>query len=253
MRLISRILFCAVVAVATARATVIDGDLAVNSFVPYAGQTNIVLQATGNIVFSGGTLNLPALPLGVSSGLLMVEAGNNVEVNNGATIVAGAGWSVVLAAGTTNFDTLVPPMPDVGDITFLGTASLVVAGGSINLLAGDSITVASGAIGTTGGDISLIVLMGSVSTGSGGQIGTVVEGTISISAGGDVSGTIVGTIINLTAGGITVISTGPAVPIDGGSSCPTNTGKVCPQGRFKAGYRHDHFRFPHFTLPRRRP
>ncbi len=251
MHSIRRTVLVFVLAATTAGASVVNGDLTVDSFAAFAGQTNIVLQATGNITFTGGTLNLPDLPSGAVSGLFLVQAGNDVVVNDGVTVVAGSGWSVVLVAGTTNFDVTIPTISDGGNISFLGTASLVVEGGSINLLAGDSISVADGAIGTTGGVESLTALMGSVSTGSGGQIGTTAGGTVSISAGEDVSGTILGTITNLTAGGITIISTGPAVPIDGGSSGRGHTNEFCLHGRFKAGHQHDHFKCPHSLLRHR--
>lgn len=242
------------VVAATARAEVINGDLTVNSFDAYVGQTNIVLQATGNITFTGGTLNLPTLPPGAAGGLLTVEAGNDVVVNDGVTIVAGTNWSVVIDAGVTNFEGTPAVSPGDGNITLQGTASLVAAGGSISLQAGNSLTVAGGAIGSTGGDVFITTLAGSVSTGSGGQIGTVGNGSISISAGGDISGTIEGTVTNLTAGGIIVIA-GPAVPINGGVTCPVHRGNAClchnpcPNGVFHAGCGHNQFMPWHFIQP----
>lgn len=254
MHTISRILFCVVVAVATARAEVMDGDLTVNSFNAYAGQTNIVLQATRNITFTGGTLNLPPLPPGAASGLLTVEAGNDVVVNDGVTIIAGTGWSVAIDAGVTNFEEPPAVIPGNGNITFQGTASLVAAGGSINLQAGNNIMSAGGVIGSSGGDIFITALMGSVSIGSGGQIGAVGNGSISISAGGDISGIIEGTVTNLTAGGVIVIA-GSAVPINGGVNCPFHCGNAClyrvhcPNGIFYVGCGHNQFMLHHFTRP----
>lgn len=231
MRLIRGIFFCAAVAVATARATVINGDLAVNSFAPYAGQTNIVLQATGNIVFTGGTLNLPALPPGAVSGLLTVQAGNDVVLDDGVAIVAGTGWSVAMVAGTTDFGPNPAVTPGTGNINFLGSGSLVTLDGSISLLAGNNVTVAGGAIGTaSGGDITITALAGSVSVGIGnlpGQIGTVDGGSISISAGGNVSGNIVGIATNVTAGGIIAISAGPGVPVNGRCNIHPHNGNRC--------------------------
>ena len=255
MRAIRRIFPAFLLAAVASRAAVVNGNLTVNSFAAYAGQTNIVLQATGSVIFTGGTLNLPDLPTGASSGLLKLGAGNDVVLNDGVTIVGGTGWSVTLEAGLTNFETSAA-IDGNGNITLLGTASLVVAGGSINLLAGDGITVADGTIGTGGGDVFITALGGSVSTGSRGQIGTLGNGAVSIYAGGDVSGTIVGTITNLTAGGITIISTGPAVPIDGGTNCPARPGRVCPQpdwcpqGRFELGRGRTPSGFSRFTPPR---
>jgi len=251
MRLISRLFFCAVVAATTARATVVNGDLAVNSFAAYAGQTNIVLQATGNIVFTGGTLNLPTLPPGAVNGLLTVQAGNDVVVNDGVTIVAGAGWSVAMVAGTTDFGSNPAVTPGTGNINFPGSGSLVTIDGSISLLAGNNVTVAGGTIGTAGGgDMTITALAGSVSIGMGnlpGQIGTVDGGSISISAGGNVSGIITGTITNITAGGIVTIPAGPGIPINGGCNNHPHNDNGClhnvqhPDGIFDAGCRSNPF------------
>jgi len=239
MRHISRIIFCAVATAVTARAAVINGDLAVNSFAAYAGQTNIVLQATGNIVFSGGTLNLPVLPPGATSGLLTVQAGNHVVINDGVTIIAGTGWSLTMAAGTTVFGPDPAVAPGTADINFLGTGSLIVTDGSINLQAGNNVTVAAGAIGTAGGGDINITTFGNVSVGSGnlpGQIGTVDGGSISISPGG--------------------VSLNPIHGCPHGNVCPHDTRH--PDGTFDddndiagpdhgdAGYEHNQFGSRHF-------
>jgi hypothetical protein len=223
MSLISRIILITIAAAATAQAAVINGDLEVNSLAAYAGQTNIVLQATGNIIFSGGTLNLPALPPGAAGGLLTVQAGNDVVVNDGVTIIAGTGWSVDLTAGTTVFGPDPAVAPGIGDINFLGNGSLMVTAGSISFRAGNNVTVAGGAVGTAGGGDINIIALGSVSAGNGnlpGQIGTVDGGSISISAGEDISGNII------PDGGVVVTNSpgdGIGIPIKG---CPH--GNFCP-------------------------
>ena len=77
-----------------------QSDLTINSFSAYAGQTNIVLQASDDITFTGGTLTLPSLPAG-STGQLTVEAGNEILVGSGTSIV-GAGWSITMKAPTVD-------------------------------------------------------------------------------------------------------------------------------------------------------
>src|ERR1700745_829202 len=84
----------------TTAGTAFGDDLHLTSFSSYAGQSNILLQATGNINFSGGALSLPSLPAGVTNGQLTVQAGTNVIVANGTAILAGNNWSVNLTAGT---------------------------------------------------------------------------------------------------------------------------------------------------------
>lgn len=269
MSLISRIILITIAAATTAQAAVINGDLAVNSFAAYTGQTNIVLQATGNIVFSGGTLNLPALPPGAAGGLLTVQAGNDVVVNDGVTIIAGTGWSVTMAAGITDFGPDPVVAPSTGNITFLGTGSLVVTDGSISCWAGNNVTVASGVIVTTGGgDIIITALAGSMSVGSGnlpGQIGTVDGGSINISAGGNVSGNIIpheGVVTNITAGGIiTILPGGDSLnPIKGchhGNVCPHDTRRhdgifdddndIAGPNHDDAGCEHNQFGSRHFV------
>ncbi len=230
MSLSSRLFLITLTAAATAQAAVINGDLTVNSFAAYAGQTNIVLQATGNIIFSGGTLNLPALPPGAAGGWLTVQAGNDVVVNDGVTILADTGWSVDLAAGTTVFGPDPVVAPGIGDINFLGNGSLLVTDGSISFRAGNNVTVDGGAVGAAGGGDINIIALGSVSAGNGnlpGQIGTVDGGSISISAGEDISGNIIpdgGVVVtNITAGGSITNSPGDStgIPIKG-----------CAHGRF---------------------
>jgi hypothetical protein len=100
--------------IAAMSSNVFGDDLTITSFSTFAGQTNILLQATGNIIFSGESLNLPALPPGASSGLLTVQAGNDIIIQDGPGISAGQGWSLSFLAGNS--------------LSFTGTGSINAAG-----------------------------------------------------------------------------------------------------------------------------
>ena len=147
MRLAVRIIIWTLALIPTAATTVFSADLTVTTFSDYAGQTNIVLQATDNVIFGGGSMNLPALPPGASSGLLSVQAGNDIIIQDGTSISAGQGWSLSFLAGN--------------NLSLTGTGSITAAG---------DIMI------QTGGQI------GMANTGSGLPI--VSEGTIVISEGG---------------------------------------------------------------------
>lgn len=98
-RLNQRLIVWAFALIATAAEAAFGADLTVSSFSSFDGQTNIRLQASGSIIFSGGSMNLPALPPGASNGQLSVQAGNNIVVPQGVAISAGPGWSVSFLAG----------------------------------------------------------------------------------------------------------------------------------------------------------
>jgi hypothetical protein len=106
MRLVVRIVIWTLALIPNAATTVFSADLTVTSLSAYAGQTNIVLQADNDVIFSGGSLNLPDLPPGASSGLLSVQAGNDIIIQDGTSISAGQGWSVsFLAVNNVTFGT----------------------------------------------------------------------------------------------------------------------------------------------------
>jgi hypothetical protein len=147
MRLAVRIIIWTFALIPTAVTTVFSADLTVTSFSDYAGQTNIVLQATDNVIFGGGSMNLPALPPGASSGLLSVQAGNDIIIQDGTSISAGQGWSLSFLAGN--------------NLSLTGTGSITAAG---------DIMI------QTGGQIEM------ANTGSGLPIAS--AGTIVISEGG---------------------------------------------------------------------
>jgi len=141
-------------------------NLDVNS--AFIGFSQIDLQATRNITVASGTLWDLVASTGINSpgSLLKLEAGNNITVSSGASIVAGDGWSVTLQAGR-NFLLADTVTPGVGTISFAGNGSLETQGGNINLLAGNNITVASGHVRTVnGGEITAHALAGNINSGT---------------------------------------------------------------------------------------
>jgi hypothetical protein len=135
--------------IAAGSSTVFGGDLIVTSFSDFAGQTNIVLQATGDIIFSGGSMNLPPLPPGASSGLLSIQAGNDIFIQDGTSISAGQGWSLSFLAGNSlsGLPTIWSSTPDPG------ATITIEAGGQ-----GGFITLESGPAVPLGPPAQLILL-----------------------------------------------------------------------------------------------
>jgi filamentous hemagglutinin family protein len=178
------------------------GTLNLNVNTAFTGFSLIDLQATANITLAANTVWDLVASTGLSTpgSLLKLEAGNNITINSGASILAGDNWSVTLQAGR-NF-----ALPDtvnsgVGNVTFNGTGSLEAQNGNVNLLAGNNITVGSGFVRTMGGGgINATAVGGGINTGTkvngfvfsdGGYDVDPDLGGISTGAGGDV---------NLTAG-----------------------------------------------------
>jgi filamentous hemagglutinin family protein len=175
------------------------GTLNLDVNTAFVGFSQITLQATRNLTVSAGTL----WDLGASTGLnepgsrLKLEAGNNLTIANGASIVAGENWSVTLQAGrdfTAGADVV---KAGTGNIALGGTGSLQAHNGDVSLLAGNNVTVAAGHIRTVGGgDISVRALAGNINSGTKANgfrflpSGYVVDtdlGGISTAAGGDVN------------------------------------------------------------------
>jgi Immunoglobulin I-set domain len=190
-----------------AATTLYSADLMVTSFASYAGQTNILLQATGNVIFTGGLLTLPALPGGGSAGQLLVQAGSDIIVQSSTGISAGQGWTVVFQAGA-NFSAPGTVISGTGNITLQGSATLAAADGSISFLAGNGVAVGTGFVHTmNGGGISVTAVSGSVNTGTKangflfqnnpvtpyvvdanlGGVSTAAGGDVSITAGQDIT------------------------------------------------------------------
>ena len=166
MRLALNILARTFVLIALVASPAFGADLTVTTFGAFTGQANIALQASGNIIFAGGAMTLPALPSGTPTGQLLVQAGNDIILQNNTVITAGTGWSVTFLAGTNS------SMPDtviagLGNITLQGSASLASADGSIALVAGNSVAVGTGFVHTLGGGgITISAVFGSVNTGT---------------------------------------------------------------------------------------
>jgi filamentous hemagglutinin family protein len=191
--------------------TVNSGDLPdtlrldVNS--AFVGFSQITLQAIRNIALQAGTQWDLNQSTGVSApgSRLTLQAGNDIHIENGASLVAGQNWSVSLFAGAdfASPDTVVV---NQGGIYFEGTGSLQASDGMVHLLAGNEVIVNSGFIRTVGGgNIDVVALSGSVntgtrpngflfrSTGSGydvdpdlGGISTMNGGNVNITAGQDI-------------------------------------------------------------------
>ena len=197
------------------------GTLTLDVNSAFIGFSQITLQALNNITLASGTIWDLAASTGLNTpgSLLKLEAGNNITIGNGASILGGQNWSVSLQAGRdfTLADTV---RLGIGNIVFTGTGAIETQNGNINLLAGNNITVNSGYVRTVGGgSITAHAVAGSINTGTKANgflfrpTGYEVDpdlGGISTANGGDVT---------LTAG-LDVISYLPlpgGVQTDGGS------------------------------------
>ncbi|HEX5223169.1 MAG TPA: filamentous hemagglutinin N-terminal domain-containing protein, partial [Verrucomicrobiae bacterium] len=144
------------------------GTLSLNVNSAFVGFSQITLQALNNITISSGTIWDLVASTGINApgSLLKLEAGNNITIGNGASILGGDGWSVTLQAGR-NFSLADAVTSGVGTISFSGTGSLETRDGNISLLAGNNITLASGHVRTVnGGSITATALGGSINTGT---------------------------------------------------------------------------------------
>ncbi len=175
-----------------------NGTLSLDVNSAFAGFSQITLQATRNITLSSGTLWDLVASTGLSEpgSLLKLEAGNNISIASGASILAGDNWSVTLRAGR-DFTGANTVRPGVGNIAFAGAGSLQSQNGDIILLAGNNVTVAGGQVRTVGGgDITVQAVSGNIHSGTKANgfrflpSGYAVDadlGGISTANGGDVS------------------------------------------------------------------
>lgn len=164
----------------------------------FTGFSRIVLQATRNITLQAGVTWDLAASTGLSEpgSLLQLEAGNNITLANGASILAGENWSISLQAGR-DFATQDAVRPGTGSVLLNGSATVQAANGRIDVRAGQNVTVGGGAIrSTAGGAISAEAVAGSIQTGTrpngfvflpSGYSPDAQVGGISTLAGGDVS------------------------------------------------------------------
>jgi hypothetical protein len=148
MRLVVRIIIWTLALIPIAATTAFGDDLTVTSFSAYVGQTNIVLQADNDVIFSGGSLNLPDLPPGTSSGLLSVQAGNDIIIQDGTSISAGQGWSVsFLAVNNVTFGTGSFLNPDpAAEVTIQAGGQIEISntGSGLPVVGGGTIIISDG-------------------------------------------------------------------------------------------------------------
>jgi filamentous hemagglutinin family protein len=169
----------------------------------------VSLRAGNNITLqSAGAWTLDHSPGATAPiGLFSAEAGNKITIQ-GATIEAGKGWSVSLAAGR-DFSAPDAITPGVGSILFQTTGGLEANDGSVTLAAGQDVTVANGFVRTIGGgSIDVTAVAGDVNTGKS-QNGFIFQATSAVSLNnymtvdpnlGGIS-TAAGGNVSITAGG----------------------------------------------------
>jgi filamentous hemagglutinin family protein len=186
-----------------------NGAINVNS--AFAGFSQILLQASGNITLNAGTTWNLSSSTGVGTGQLILEAGGDITFGNNSKIFDANNWSVTLDAGYDFNNNVI--QSGVGNIYLNGGSGLSQNGmiqlsaGSVNLLAGQSILVGSGSVFTTGGgsiyadaldgDINAGTSNGSSTSGgtqtsdylftASGSRPNAILGGISTAAGGDVT------------------------------------------------------------------
>jgi filamentous hemagglutinin family protein len=137
----------------------------VNSAFQNINVGQILLEASGSITLSTGTIWDLSGSTGRNSGLLTLEAGGNITLNSNSSITDGNDWSVNLLAGVSFPSGTV--QYGVGNISLNGGGTILTSQGSINLEAGNGITVGTGRVCTgNGGSITATALAGSVNTGT---------------------------------------------------------------------------------------
>ena len=171
----------------------------------FIGFSQIALQATRDITLAAFTAwNLvESTGLAEPGSLLKLEAGNDIVLETGSSILAGPNWSVTLQAGR-NFAAPDTVTAGVGEIRFDGNASLEARNGNINLLAGQNVIVGSGFVRTIAAvNITVEAKSGDVNAGENpngfvfrttgygvspnlGGISTANGGNVSLTAGHDI-------------------------------------------------------------------
>jgi filamentous hemagglutinin family protein len=159
-------------------------NLNVNTAFANKNFSNIKLQATGNINLLNGTTWDLSGSTGQTSGQLTLEAGGNINLNDGSQIVDENNWSVNLMAGY-NFTTSTIKQ-GTGSILFSGSGSIQTTAGAVNLQAGNGITLGSGSIQSASGPITLEAgggTSGGITLGDGSQISDGGNGMVTVDAG----------------------------------------------------------------------
>lgn len=144
------------------------GTLNLDVNAAFLGFSQITLQATRNITLSSGVAwdLITSTGLSEPGSLLKLEAGNNITISSGASILAGENWSVTLQAGR-DFSLADTVVSGIGNILFSGNGALQAQNGNINLLAGNNLTVGSGHVRTIGGgSITAHAVGGTINTGT---------------------------------------------------------------------------------------
>ncbi|MEI2725835.1 MAG: hypothetical protein V9H26_20670 [Verrucomicrobiota bacterium] len=146
----------------------VAGALNLNASSAFLGFSQIDLQATRNITIAANTTWDLVAGTGVNlpGSLLKLEAGNNITIASGASILGGQNWSITLQAGR-DFTAPNKVLSGTGNIALSGTGAIEAGQGNINLLAGNNITVAGGFVRTiAGGNITANAVGGSINTGN---------------------------------------------------------------------------------------
>jgi filamentous hemagglutinin family protein len=188
--------------------SVLDVNFNVNDLANYS---QIALFAADNIELqTGWNLNDPGAPT-----TLHLQAGNNIPIDDGSSLVAGNNWNVNLVAGAGFVPTISQPAPASGsDLIFLdGDSYIQTQDGDINLFAAASVQVGNpdyfnpgiGAYINTaaGGNIYATAQYGDINAGQNytgysignnglslgnnvGGISTISGGNVTLDAGDDV-------------------------------------------------------------------
>ena len=196
-------------------------DLNVNTAFANVAVSEVMLQAKQDITIADGTFWSLSDTIGknfggITSGHLILEAGQNIIFGDGSKIFDANNWAVTLKAGVNDF-TAGTVQPGIGSIYlggYDGTApqnfsgSIQTSSGPVDLTAGVDILVGSGSVITTGGgSITAHALAGNIDTGSDAQGYHFESGADSLDDAYDLSGglggisTAAGGNVNLTAGG----------------------------------------------------
>jgi filamentous hemagglutinin family protein len=188
----------------------------------------IELVAADNLSLGAGSTTRAGAPEAggpEAPGRILLEAGRNIALATGATVVADHDTSATLRAGR-DFGTPDAVQAGIGNVTLAGNATLEARNGDVVVTAGNSVTVASGALRTTaGGDLAVTAVAGNLHTGTrpnGFQFrptGYLVDpalGGISTAAGGNVS---------LTAG----LDITSYLPLPGGTQTDGGSGAFGPE------------------------
>jgi filamentous hemagglutinin family protein len=140
--------------------------LNVNSAFANKNFLKLNLQAASDITVNGNVIWNLSQSTGVNAGQLVLQAGGDIYLKNGAKIIDGNNWSVSLQAGYDFVNQAVSY--GTGSIYMnSGSGSIQTAAGNIHLQAGQDILIGSGYVRTSGGGSATAeALAGSIDTGT---------------------------------------------------------------------------------------